>query len=313
VSTSYSIQAAAERTGLTPHVIRAWERRYKAIEPERSLGRHRLYSEDEIQRLSMLRRAVEAGHSIGRIARLSAGELGALIADCPPVASFSARAPGTDPAAPFRAEAMAAVELFDTAALETALRSSLLGLSHNGLLQMVVAPLAEEIGERWRSGEITAAHEHFFTSGVKVFLGQLMRQFALPATAPRIIVSTPAGQLHELGAVMAAAAAANLGWHPVYLGASLPAHEIAGAALRSDAAAVALSIVYPEDDPGLAGELTELARLLPASIRIMAGGRAARGYFETLVRIGALYADSIGEFGTQLDSLRRGSAKHGTV
>lgn len=313
MTTSYSIQAAAERTGLTPHVIRAWERRYKAIEPERSAGKHRLYSESEIQRLSLLRRAVEAGHSIGRIARLSVGELGALIADCPTVAPFSTRLPGTDPAAPFRAGAMAAVELFDTAGLETALRNALLGLSHNGLLQMVVAPLAEEIGERWRSGRVTAAHEHFFTAGVKVFLGQLTRQFALPATAPRIIVCTPAGQLHELGAVMAAAAAANLGWHSVYLGACLPAHEIAGAALRSAAAAVALSIVYPEDDPGLAGELSELARLLPASIRIMAGGRAARGYFETLVRIGALYADSIGEFGVQLDSLRRGSPKQGPV
>ncbi|RYD36608.1 MAG: MerR family transcriptional regulator [Verrucomicrobiaceae bacterium] len=309
MTNSYSIQAAAERTGLTPHVIRAWERRYKAIEPERSVGRHRLYSEDEIQRLSMLRRAVEAGHSIGRIVRLSTGELGALIADCPPVAPFSARPPDADPAAPFRAGAMAAVELFDTAALETVLRKSLVALSHNGLLRMVIAPLAEEIGERWRSGQITAAHEHFFTSGVKVFLGQLTRQFAMPPTAPRIIVGTPAGQLHELGAVMVAAAAANLGWQPVYLGASLPAHEIAGAALRSDATAVALSIVYPEDDPGLARELSELARLLPASIRILAGGRAARGYFETLVRIGALYADNIEEFGVQLDSLRRTSGK----
>ena len=55
---SFSIHTAAERTGLSPHVIRAWERRYRAIEPERSAGKHRLYSEAEIQRLAMLSRAV---------------------------------------------------------------------------------------------------------------------------------------------------------------------------------------------------------------------------------------------------------------
>ena len=144
-------------------------------------------------------------------------------------------------------------------------------------------------------------------------VSELTHQFAMSHTAPRIVVGTPASQLHELGAIMAAATAASLGWHPIYLGPSLPAHEIAGAALRNDAAAVALSIVYPEDDPNLARELTDLARLLPASTRILAGGRAARGYLETLVRIGALYADNIEEFGTQLDSLRRSVAKRGTA
>jgi methanogenic corrinoid protein MtbC1 len=185
------------------------------------------------------------------------------------------------------------------------LRDALVALGHNGLLRMVVAPLAEEIGERWRSGELAAAHEHFFTASAKVFLGELTRQFATPLTAPPIIVGTPTGQLHELGAIMSAATAANLGWRTVYLGPILPAHEIAGASLRNEAAAVALSIVYPEDDPNLPRELTDLARLLPVRTRIMAGGRAARGYFDTLVRIGALYADNVEEFADQLDALRR--------
>jgi methylmalonyl-CoA mutase cobalamin-binding subunit len=144
---------------------------------------------------------------------------------------------------------------------------------------------------------------------VKFFLGELTRQFATPLAAPRIIVGTPAGQIHELGAIMAATAAANLGWRSIYLGPNLPAHEIAGAALRNKAAAVALSIVYPEDDPNLDRELTDLARLLPPTTRILVGGRAARAYFETLVRIGALHADSVDEFGGQLDGLRRVSPR----
>lgn len=306
---TFSIQAVAERTGLSPHVIRAWERRYGAIAPERSAGKHRLYSEEEVERLAMLRRTVQNGHSIGKVARLSAAELSALAADAPAPSRSARDTLPDDPATPFRAKALTAVERYDGPALEATLRDALVALGHNGLLRRAVAPLAEEIGERWRNGALTAAHEHFFTASVKVFLSELTRQFATSLIAPRIVVGTPLGQLHELGAIMAATTAANLGWRPVYLGPSLPAAEIAGAALRNEADAVALSIVYPEDDPNLARELTDLARLLPASTRIMAGGRAARAYFETLVRIGAIYADSIEEFGTQLDSLRRKSGK----
>lgn len=306
---SFSIQAAAERSGLTPHVIRAWERRYRAIEPERSAGRHRLYSEAEIERLATLNRAVRSGHSIGKIAALPMDQLRDLVADRPPAARALQGPVRDDPAAPFRAEALAATIRFDGPALENTLRQALVTLGDQGLLRMAVAPLAQEIGERWRSGELTAAHEHFFTASAKVFLGELTRQFATPLNAPRLVVATPIGQLHELGAAMAAATAANLGWRPLYLGPSLPAHEIAGAALRNEAAAVALSIVYPEDDPQLPRELTELAALLPPGTRLFAGGRAARGYFETLVRIGAIYAESIEEFGDQLDGWRRAPSR----
>ena len=308
MAASFSIQAVAERTGLTPHVIRAWERRYQAIEPERSVGRHRLYTEAEIERLTLLRRAIEGGHSIGQIARLPADELTAIVGSASTGGHEADPESPKDPAATFRGESTKAVVNFDAQALETSLRDALVALGGNGLLRRVVAPLAQEMGERWRSGELTAAHEHFFTASVKVFLGELARQFATPLTAPRIIVGTPTGQLHELGAVMAAATAANLGWRVVYLGPSLPAHEIAGAALRNEATAVALSVVYPEDDPNLPRELTDLARLLPASTQIMAGGRAARSYQDTLDRIGALCADSIEEFGDQLDAVRRKSS-----
>lgn len=309
MASSYSIQAVAERTGLSPHVIRAWERRYRAIEPERSAGKHRLYSESEIERLAMLNRAVRSGHSIGKIAALPTEELRALISNQPAPARAAKGSYRDDAAAPFVADALAAVQRFDGPALEDALRRALLALGHQGLMRLAIAPLAQEIGERWRAGGLSAAHEHFFTASVKVFLGDETRQFSAPVNAPRIIVTTPCGQLHELGAVMAAATAANLGWRPIYLGPSLPAAEIAGAALRNEAAAVALSIVYPEDDPNLARELSDLARLLPAGTRILAGGRAAAAYFETLIRIGALYADSIEEFGAQLDSLRRAPAR----
>lgn len=308
MAASFSIRAVAERTGLSPHVIRAWERRYGAIEPERTAGRHRLYSEAEIERLALLYQAVRGGHSIARVARLPAPELQRLIAAARP--RTAATQPDTgDDLAKWLDEALKAVAAFDNGKVEAVLERASVHLGHQGFLRRLAAPLAEEIGKRWRDGDMTAAHEHFLTAKVKLFLGDLTRQFPAAAGAPRIVVATPMGQLHELGALMVASLAANLGWNTIYLGPSLPAEEIAGAVAQSDAAAVALSLVYPEDDAALPNELQKLAGLLPRRARLLVGGRAARAYFDSVIRAGGLYADNLEDLGIQLDSLRTKEAR----
>jgi DNA-binding transcriptional MerR regulator len=66
----YPIRAVAKLTGLSIDTLRAWERRYAAVEPQRD-DRGRLYSETDVRRLHLLRAAVERGHAIGRLATLS--------------------------------------------------------------------------------------------------------------------------------------------------------------------------------------------------------------------------------------------------
>lgn len=298
-----SIQAVAHRTGLSPHVIRVWERRYGAVTPARTAAQQRRYSEEEVGRLNLLRRITRAGHSIGSIAHLPTRQLQRLIE--PGDLEETARNAGTsDAAAELRAECILAVKSFDTASMDDGLRRSLLALGHQGFLRRIVGPLAEEIGVLWRSGAITAAHEHFFTAAVKMFLGDLSRQFAPAGHAPRLIACTPQGQLHELGAFMAAVSAVHLGWHAVYLGASLPAAEIAGAAIQQGASVVVLSLVYPQDDPRLAGELRTLRRLLPPATRLIVGGRVARAYQTALDDIGATVVVSLEHFSEEIDTLR---------
>ena len=98
---------------------------------------------------------------------------------------------------------------------------------------------------------------------IRNFLGRDSSPFAPNSNAPVLIVSTPTGQLHELGAVMVAAAASDMGWRVIYLGPSLPAADIAAAARQHEARAVAVSIVYPEDDPDLPAKLENLRKYLP--------------------------------------------------
>ncbi len=304
-SALHPIKVAVEKSGVSAHVIRIWEKRYGAAKPARTPTNRRLYSDDQVERLRLLWRLTERGHSIGCVARLGLEELrGLLGGSTVPESPAQAGASSEEFTAGALKDAVAAVEQMNSELLGTVLRQAELRLGAQGVLQRVVAPLAQTIGDLWRTGSITSGHEHFASSVLRLFLGQAARPFAATPGAPVIIVATPAGQLHELGALLAGAAAANLGWRVVYLGAGLGAAEIAGAVRQNGASALALSIVYPEDDPGLTAELVKLRNLAPG-VAIMAGGRAVPVYRQILEQIGAQMPADLARFGVSLDLIRR--------
>jgi len=307
----YPIQLAARLTGISAHVIRIWEQRYRAVEPHRTPGNRRLYSQRNIERLNLLRDVTSAGHSIGQVATLPTEKLRQLAAE-----SASHQGRGAPPAATgapasgsFLEECLAAIRALDAVGLDDALKRGATALGCLGLLQRVVAPLSQKLGELWREGTFTAAHEHFASAAIRIFLGQAAKPFGALENAPVLVVATPAGQVHELGALLVGAVAANLGWQVTYLGASLPAAEIAGAARQRQARAVALSLVYPEDDPQLEGELTRLRESLPGEVRLLAGGRATAAYRDILEKLGALPLEGLDHLGATLDELRKPGIK----
>jgi DNA-binding transcriptional MerR regulator/methylmalonyl-CoA mutase cobalamin-binding subunit len=302
----HPIQLAARLTGLTPSVIRIWEQRYRAVQPRRTSGNRRLYSQQDIQRLSLLRDATRAGHSIGQVAQLPEATLRELAGAEAGVEAPPARPPTPLPAAEtLRDECLAAIQTLDTRSLDQALRRGATTLGAQGLLQRLVAPLAQSLGECWRDGRITAAQEHFATGRLRAFLAEVARPFGGMEGAPALVVATPAGQLHEVGALLVSAWATNLGWQVTHLGASLPAVEIAGGAQQKRARAVALSLVYPDDDPRLGRELKLLRETLPAETALLAGGRAAPAYRAVLEPLGVLLMEDLPHLGDTLDRLRR--------
>lgn len=303
--TELPIRVVARRTGLSAHVIRVWEQRYRAVEPHRTPTNRRLYSPRQVERLNLLGELTRAGHSIGHVAQLPMEKLRALAAEAP--GTHDRRSPtATEPPSTGSVldDCVAAIKSLDARALDEVLKRGATELGALGLLQRVVAPLAQRIGDLWRDGTLTSAHEHFASSAIQSFLGSSARPFGGTENAPRLVVATPAGQLHELGALLVGATAAQLGWRVTYLGASLPAAEIAGAARQNHARAVALSLVYPGDDPGLEGELVRLRDLLPPDVVILAGGRAMPAYLAAIERIGAVQIKDLAELGSTLDNLR---------
>ena len=301
----HPIQLVSRLTGLSMHVIRIWEQRYRAVEPQRTPTNRRVYTQSHIERLNLLREVTQAGYKISQVAQLPMEELRQLAAQS---AAGTSRAshPVTETSAPapFLDECVVAIKALDASALEAVLKRAATVLGALGLLQRLIAPLSQVLGDLWRDGAITAAHEHFATAVIRVALGNAAKPFGVPEHAPLLVVATPAGQVHELGALLVAATAVNFGWRVTYLGPSLPAAELAGAAQLSQARAVALSLVYPEDDPQLEGELERLRDGLPSETALLVGGRAMPAYRDALVKAGAVPVENLVHLGSTLDGLR---------
>lgn len=309
----HPIQVVSRRTGLTPDVIRAWERRYRAVKPQRSPKNRRLYSDADVERLQLLRRATSAGRRIGDVFRLAADELRALVEEderaVQRVRPAAAAATRSERVEDHYAACMEAVEKLDSERLEQMLATAAVVLTPPALIDDLVVPLMEEVGSRWRSGTMRPVHEHMTTATVRSFLASVMENApGRGSSTADLIVTTPSGQIHELGALMAAVTSALDDWRVTYLGPSLPAEEIAAAVRQRDARAVALSVIYPADDPRLSNELRKLRRLLPERVRIYVGGSAAKAYDDVLAEIGASRVERYGRLRDELEALRSGSA-----
>ena len=294
------MRTVVQRTGLTPDVLRAWEKRYAVVAPTRSAGGQRLYSDEDLERLTLLKQAVRAGRAISQMALLPTADLRRILAEeadasqlPTPIATTTASSSATGSSV--QAAALLAVERFDAAALEATLRSAAMLLGMDELLDGVIAPLLLTIGARWHEGLLRPAHEHMATAVVQRTLAWFMGSSRPAPGAQTLVVGTLTGQSHELGALLAAAVAASHGWQVVYLGANLPAGDLAAVATERRAYAVALSFVYPRDDPSIASALRELRAALPSSTAIIAGGGAAASYAEPLSAVGGAHFSSTGE------------------
>lgn len=315
----HPIGVVSRRTGLKQDLIRAWERRYGAVEPSRSDTNRRFYSDADVERLHLLRQAVEAGRSIGQVAELPDNELRSLVeedraagARVPPVPRPAPPAEDDRGEDGHRADhlldtCIEAVRRLDSGGLEDALQRASVNLGRTSLLERVLVPLMDRIGEMWSEGELRPIHEHMATAAVRSLVGILQQsQPPVGASAPQLVVTTPTRQLHEVGALLAAATAAAQGWRVTYLGPNLPAEEIVAAVRQTGARAVALSVTYPPDDPQLDEELRRLRRLLDDRVPLLVGGRASAAYLEALEGARVHHGEDLKTLRRLLDRLRAG-------
>lgn len=256
---TYPVRTISRLTGLTPDVLRVWERRYAVVTPMRTPGGTRRYSEAELERLQRLKAAVDAGHRIGTIAKLDADSLANL--------GHRKHAGRRDPVD----EVMEGLTSLDEARVERVLSGQLAALGPTRFVRQVAVPLLERMGQAWSENGLGIASEHLGSSKLRSYLGAALRDDRLDPQAPVVLFATLSDERHELGLLSAAVTAMGAGARPLYLGPDLPVAEIARAAERTGAAAVGISLVAL-DSLQARSQIIALRNALPASVEVWVGG-----------------------------------------
>lgn len=269
----HPIQVVVRRAGISADVLRAWERRYGAVTPTRSETGRRLYSESDVERLRLIKEAIAGGRRIGDVATLPTEDLARLVVEDREQARVAPTPEIPAPAADVLMAAIAAVRRADQATLRGVLSRSLLLLAPARFIEEVATPLMHQIGDLWERGALSPGHEHIASEVMRQLLTEVV-DMVRPANGSRaLVVGTPSGQRHELGALLAATTAALLGWRVTYLGVDLPASDIARVAVDIDAAAIALSVTTA--DPSVVIEMASLRRAVGRDMSILVGGQEA--------------------------------------
>ncbi len=263
VELTYPLRTAARLTGLSPEVLRAWERRYGVVRPVRTAGGTRRYRSADLERLRLVKAAVDAGHRVGEVANLDLTELKrrSTHADTRPYQNLE--------------PVIHALEHLEGAECQRLLSLELSALGAVRFSREVALPLVYEIGQRWATGQMGIASEHLATALLRSLLGSALQPTVASLRGPRIVFATPTDERHELGLLMAALTALGAGANPLYLGVELPSNDLLSAAEETGAAALALGIVTIHADH--ATRIVGTLRAgLPSEVQLWLGGSGAR-------------------------------------
>jgi DNA-binding transcriptional MerR regulator/methylmalonyl-CoA mutase cobalamin-binding subunit len=264
-STVHSMKAACRLTGLSADTLRAWERRYSAVQPKRDDNGRRVYDRADVTKLRLLRQAVDLGQPIHRVARLSPEELDNLLRE----ARDPEPAPGLSDLV---TRLLDAVANYRPDLCDEILGTAIAGLSPRDAVHFVLSPALVQAGARWHAGDFSVAQEHLLTASVERHVMTILHTFQKSARGPGMVFGTLAGERHAIGSLLAAFLAASQGVRCIYLGADLPPAELAQAGIRSGAAAVVLGLATA--NPALGEQLHELCRELPPELQVWLGGAA---------------------------------------
>ena len=241
----------SRRTGLSADVIRAWERRYDLLRPERTAGGYRMYSADDISRLRLMQhylaRGVPTSQAAGLVHRVQTAALDAN--------------PGVPPGDVAKALRVLrdSLEGFDDRAADRTLERLLGVFAPGAVLRDVVLPYLRELGDRWTRGETTIAREHFASSFLEGWMRTMARDWSRSGPHRAVLACVP-GERHTLGLMAFGLALNDLGWRVTYLGADVPVPAVDEAARAVAADVIVLSAALPATLGPALDDLRALAR-----------------------------------------------------
>ena len=258
----------SRRLGVSGHVLRAWESRYGLLQPVRSAGGFRLYSEADALRIRRMQAHLSRGLSAAEAAREVLGEDSGARGDSgvrggPDQADGPDRIPLTT--SELSGALRSALDAFDEPAAQAVLDRLVSDLSVPTMLREVVLPYLAELGERWVRGTSSIAQEHFASNVIHGRLAGLARGWG-SGHGPRAVLACAPGELHDLALMIFGIVLNRTGWRIEYLGADTPVEELTRTVEASQPDLVVLAATRTPTFEALAAQLTELARRAPLAL-----------------------------------------------
>jgi DNA-binding transcriptional MerR regulator len=278
------IRTVASLTGVNPVTLRAWERRYGLLRPERTASGHRLYTHEHVALVRRVVALVDRGVPIGR-AREALG---------PPAAVARAGGPWRS-----RVDRMsAAIARYDEQELDRIYEEALSVHPVEQVTERLLLPLLARLGERWDGLPGAIAEEHFVATYLRSKLGARLLHRARYADGPRLVTACAPGEHHEVGVLLFALEAQAAGLRTILLGADTPLEEVAVARRRAGGDGVVISSSI-DPAPGM------LDRALPRLVRdagvpVFVGGATATRRRAAVTAAGAIALGSEIEAGVRL-------------
>jgi len=266
-----SISAVERDTGLSKDTLRVWERRYGFPTPMRDQLGERHYPVEQVERLRLIRRLMDAGHRPGKIMRMKP-ELLAQLAN----QIRSAAAPRLDAEHPLRddlAGFMGQIKRHQVDELRRALSQAALRLGLDRFVREIAAPLNALVGDAWARNQFEIFEEHLYTESMQVVLRKAISNIPGPGRSPRVLLTTFPQEPHGLGLLMAEAILALEGCRCLSLGVQTPVYDIAMAASAQRAEIVGLSFSASMNPNHVLDGLSELRSKLARDVEIWAGGQ----------------------------------------
>lgn len=274
----YNIQVASKLSGVASPTIRAWEKRYNAVAPERGDNKHRLYSEQDIEKLSLLYKLTELGQSIGRVAHLPIEDLKKIYADLGQSPLESLHRPKHDiDIQKTLNNFYLALSAYKLDIISHELEKVKKLLTPKEFCLEIIVPLFSVVGEKVQRGELNIAQEHTLSAIVSFHIGQMIGQQYQNKfkNDELILITTPEGEMHEIGILSAALLCVHHGKRFIYLGPNLPAASLAEACDALKVKAVILGVTKGHElteKTGLVEFIHEFDNCLKNKVEVWLGG-----------------------------------------
>jgi len=279
---TFRINVAAERSGISTDLVRAWERRYGVLKPKRTPSGYRVYSEGDVEVLRRLKEATDGGMSIAEAVKL--------LPDIKRTVRKTRRAP-TEPVTSAQLElwsrrVLNAAAQLDQEEVGRILDEAMTAMEPVVLFDSLLAPLERIVGERWHAGTLSVAEEHLVTNAVRQRTMVLLLQ-APKGTKRHVVCACFPNEEHELGVLGAALRFRHAGWRVTLLGGRTPPEHLARTIDVTRPDLVALSAIY---DEGRAAFRQTLREMMAGhqGVRFVIGGRAAELHSDDVKKAGAM-------------------------